>query len=178
MVLDHPQRRSSDARSGHRRRSPRSLGQAVTEFALLLPLLLAFLGLSIDFARVFPAWMTLESATRDAAESAATNATTSDGALTTARRVVCLQAHNLSGFAPSASAPPNDIEQCVAPNVSVTAFSLSTTAPGASTRYPIGTATVRVTLPFRTIFGYPIITQNGAWTITTVSSYSVVQGRK
>ena len=52
-----------------------SRGQSVAEFALLLPVLLAFLGMTIDFARVYQAWITLESATRDAAEYAATSGT-------------------------------------------------------------------------------------------------------
>lgn len=161
------------ARWRHRRR-----GQSLTEFALILPVLLAFLGLSIDFARVFQAWMTLEAATRDAAEAAATNATTSSEALTVARKTVCLQARSLPGFTPGSGTPPADVEQCAAPVVTVAAFSRSTTAPGATSRYPIGTATIRSTLPFTPFFSYPLITQNGAWTITTQASFSIVQNRQ
>jgi Flp pilus assembly protein TadG len=150
----------------------------VTEFALFLPLMLGFLGLTIDFARVFQVWMTLESATRDAAEAAATNATTSAAALSLARRTVCLQARTLPGFTPSASPSPDDINQCVAPNVTVPSFTLNTTAPGATSAYPIGSATVQTSVPFRTLFAYPFITQNGTWTVVTRGSFSVVQGRK
>lgn len=159
-------------------RRTRSRGQSVTEFALILPLMLGFLGLTIDFARVFQVWMTLESATRDAAEAAATTATTSASALSLARQTVCLQSRTLPGFQPSSSPAPNNINQCVAPNVSVSSFSVSSTAPGATVTYPIGSATVQVSVPFRTLFAYPFITQNGSWTVVTRGSFSVVQGRK
>ncbi len=156
----------------------RSRGQSVTEFALILPVMLAFLGLSIDFARVFNVWMTLESATRDAAEAAASQATTSASALTLARRTVCLQARTVPGFTPSASPSPGDVEQCTAPNVTVPSFTLSITAPGATSTYPIGSATVQTSVPFRTLFAYPFLTQNGTWTVVVRGSFSIVQGRQ
>ena len=43
-------------------------GQSVVEFAILLPLLVALVGLAIDVARVYEAWTGLEAGTRDAAE--------------------------------------------------------------------------------------------------------------
>ena len=149
----------------------------MTEFALLLPVLLGFLGLTIDFARVYQAWITLESATRDAAELAATTAASSATATTMARKTVCLQAQNVPGFTRSALASPSDIEQCTAPVVTVVTFNLSTTAPGASTPYPIGTATVESRLPFSPIVAWPFITQNGTWTIVTRATFSVAQNR-
>lgn len=161
-----------------RRRPDRSRGQSLAEFSLLLPVLLAFLGLTIDFARVFQAWITIESATRDAAELAATQATTSGTATTLAQKAVCLQAQNVPGFQRGAGASPADVEQCASPVVTVVSFSLSTTAAGASTLYPIGTATVEVRLPFAPMFPYPFITQNGSWTIVTRETFSIVQGRE
>lgn len=140
--------------------------------------MLGFLGLTIDFARVFQVWMTLESATRDAAEAAATSATTSSSAQSLARQTVCLQARTLPGFQPSSSPSPNDVNQCVAPNVTVPSFSVSTTAAGATSTYPIGSATVQTSVPFRTLFAYPFVTQNGTWTVVTRATFSVVQGRK
>jgi Flp pilus assembly protein TadG len=140
--------------------------------------MIAFLGMTLDFARVYQAWMTLESATRDAAEAAATSATTTSGALTIARRAVCLQSQELPGFARSGQASPNDIEQCTAPNVAVIAFNLSTTSAGASTRYPIGSVTIEGSLPFTPLFPYPFVTQNGTWTIVSRASFSIIQGRK
>src|SRR5262249_16681416 len=130
------------------RRHGRSRGQSVAEFALLLPVMLAFLGLTIDFARVFQAWITLESATRDAAEYAATTGTDSTDALTKAKRTICLQAQNIPGFQKSGLSSPNDVQQCLKPTVTVVSFGLSTTADGASSRYPIGSATINATIPF------------------------------
>ena len=52
-----------------RRRNPR--GQAMAEFAIILPILLALVGGGIDFARAFEGAMTLQSAARNAAEAAA-----------------------------------------------------------------------------------------------------------
>jgi Flp pilus assembly protein TadG len=164
---------SADSRKPARRR-----GQSLVEFAILLPLLLAFLGLTIDFARVFQAWITLESATRDAAEAAATSATSNGDALTLGQRTICLQAQNVPGFVPSSSPSPADVEQCTSPNVTVVSFDVSATAPGASDRYPIGSATIESRLEFRPLFAYPIITQDGAWMIITRSSFSIVQGRE
>ena len=39
------------------------------------------------------------------------------------------------------------------------------------------TVTVRATLPFRTFFGYPLFTQNGAWTLSSTQSFSILQHR-
>jgi hypothetical protein len=167
----HPVTSSPGRRGGSR-------GQSLAEFGLLLPLMLAFLGLTIDFARVFQAWIAVESATRDAAELAATSATSSAGALTLAQKTICLQARDIPGFRRSGSPAPADVEQCAAPNVSIVTFSLSTTAPGASSMHPIGTATVETRLPFSPLFAYPFITQNGVWTIVARESFSIVQGRE
>lgn len=171
--LHHPTPKRDSTRRTHRGR-----GQSIAEFAILLPILLAMVGLSIDFARVFQAWITIESATRDAAETAATNATGMGNALVLARKTVCVQSQTVPGFKRSSSASPADVEACEWPNVSVVAFNLSTTSAGASVRYPIGTATVQSTLDFRPFFEYPFITQDGAWTITTQTTFSIAQGRK
>jgi hypothetical protein len=159
------------------RRACRARGQSIAEFAILLPLLLAFVGLSIDFARVFQAWITLESATRDAAEAAATDSVDGANALVLARKTVCLQSQTIPGFQRSGAPSPGDVESCVWPNVSVVSFDRSPDAVGGSTLYPIGTATIRSQLEFRPLFAYPFITQNGAWTISTQSSFSIAQGR-
>jgi len=164
-----------------RRRTPRSRGQSVAEFALLLPVMLAFLGLTIDFARVFQTWITLESATRDAAEYAASSATDSADALTKAKQTICLQAQNIPGFQKSGLTPPNDVNQCLKPTVTVTSFTRVTdpaTADGASSTYPIGTATITTTVPFSPLFAYPFLTQNGTMTVSSQATFSVAQGRQ
>lgn len=163
-----------------RRRPSRSRGQSVTEFAIILPVMLAFLGLAIDFARVFQAWITLESATRDAAEAAATDTTVTNStqALDLAKRTVCLQAQNVPGFTRSGLTSPDDVELCTAPSVSVVSFSVDPAGSGASTEHPLGTASIQVSLPFRPLFAYPLITQNGTWTIITAGSFSILRGRE
>jgi hypothetical protein len=128
---------------------------------------------------VFQAWITLESATRDAAEAAATDrtVTTSNQALTVAKRTICLQATNLPGFTRSALASPDDVHQCTAPQVSVTTLTVDPGATGASSRNPLGTATIRAQLPFSPLLAYPFITNGGTWTITTESSFAILRGR-
>jgi len=152
----------------------------VTEFAIILPVMLAFLGMGIDFARVFQAWITLESATRDAAEAVATDTTvtTSTQALDRAKRTICLQAQNIPGYARSGLASPDDVELCTAPTVTVASFTVSPAADGASDEHPLGTASIQVSLPFRPLFAYPLITQNGTWTIVTSGTFSILRGRE
>ena len=162
-----------------RRRTRRGRGQSVAEFALLLPVMLAFLGLTIDFARVFQAWITLDSATRDAAEYAATNGTSSSDALTKAKQTICLQSQNIPGFQRSGLASPNDVNQCASPTVTVVSWSSSTSGTdGASSSYPVVTTTIRATVPFRMLFAYPFVTQNGSWTITSQATFSIAQNRQ
>jgi Flp pilus assembly protein TadG len=151
----------------------RKRGQSLVEFALILPILLTMVGAAIDLARLYQGWITLEGATRDAAEYAATKDATSTAALSDAKTIICTQAATLPGFAAPAGQPTN----CTSPAVSVTNFSVSTTATGASSTFPIASVTVTATLPFRTFFGYPLFTQNGAWTLTSTQSYSIIQGR-
>jgi Flp pilus assembly protein TadG len=161
----------------HRRTRRRPRGQSLAEFALILPLLLTFLGATVDFARLFHGWITLQSATRAAAEYAATNTANSTSALTEARKVVCVQTQNLPGFQAGAGSPPTSTETCTAPSVSIVSYTLSTTAAGASTRYPIATVSVRSSLPFTTLFPYPFLPK-GVWTLSSTQSYSIIQGRK
>ena len=153
-------------------RHRRIRGQSFAEFGLILPLLLGMAGATLDFARLFQAYITLESATRDAAEYAATKDVTATDASGTAQRIVCRQTAGLPGF--QAGAVPNS---CAAPNVSVLSYDLRSTGAGATAKYPVATVTVRSTLPFRTFFNYPMLTQNGVWSLSSTRTYSVVQNR-
>jgi Flp pilus assembly protein TadG len=137
--------------------------------------MLALLGGTVDIARVFQTWITLTGAVRDAAEVAALE-TTSGAASTAARRVVCLQAQGLQGFTRGVGTPPLDIEQCAWPQV-ITTWSSSTTAVGATTKYPIGTATVQASFDFEPLFDYPFITNDGTWNVQVSQIFTVVQGR-
>lgn len=55
-------------RPSHR---PRTAGQSLVEFALVVPILLVLFIAIADFGRIFAAMITLEAATRDAAEATA-----------------------------------------------------------------------------------------------------------
>lgn len=63
-----------------------SRGQAMVEFALILPVLVLLLVLAVDFGRVFYGWVALNNATRIAASSAAMNPDTWDGSGTVAAK--------------------------------------------------------------------------------------------
>ncbi len=54
-----------------RRRRPASRGQAMVEFALILPILVLLLLLAVDFGRVFFGWVAVNNASRIAANEAA-----------------------------------------------------------------------------------------------------------
>jgi Flp pilus assembly protein TadG len=150
------------------RRSSR--GQSLVELALILPFLLAFAGAATDFARGYQAWMTLESGVRNAAEFVATNSANATAAATDARRIVCLEATVIPGFTPGTGPSPN--ETCTAPVVTVPLFTLDVVAAGD----PRGTAHVRATVPFDTLFPYPFLPAGG-WTLSADATYSVLRGR-
>jgi Flp pilus assembly protein TadG len=141
----------------------RSAGQAITEFALVLPLILCLVGAGTDFARAYQQLIKLQTATRDAAEYIATNDKTAGAAATDAKAVVCAEFGQASN--------------CSDPSVTVTSFSLSTIATGATVTHPIATVTITASTSFRTLFPYPYLTNTGAMTLSKVSTYSVIQGR-
>jgi Flp pilus assembly protein TadG len=143
----------------------RQLGQSLTEFALLLPILIGLVGATLDFARVYEQRVRLESATRDAAEWAATNATSSAEAQDQARRVVCLQ------FQQPAS--------CTSPSVTIGGYSRSTTATGATSQFPLVTVTVSSTFSFQTILPYPFLSgaDPSSVPLAASSSFAILQGR-
>jgi uncharacterized membrane protein len=147
-------------------------GQAMAEFALILPILLALIGGAIDFARVYQASITIQSATRSAAETAATQSADQPTAESQARALVCAASAHLPGFVPG---PGGSIPNCVAPAVTVT-FARSITAPGASADYPLGTAQVRSSLDFSLLIPWPML-PGGTWSIGSTQSYSVLQER-
>ena len=156
----------------HRRTSRVSRGQALAEFALILPLLLGIVGAGIDFARAFQGAMTLQTASRNAAESAAFSATNPDEALATARAVVCTESQDLPGFVPG---PGGNVATCTSPSVTVT-YGSDASAPGANIKYPLVTATVTTSFDFSLMFPWPML-PNGAWNLGTTQSFSIMQGR-
>ncbi len=147
-------------------------GQAIAEFALLLPMILGLVGAGIDFSRGFAASMTLESAARNAAEAAAFDATTLDEARGIARSVLCTEAQQLPGFVPGSG---GDVATCTNPTLSVT-YVRDETAPGANQRYPLVTVTVAATIDFALAVPWPFIPHN-TWTLGSTQSFEILQGR-
>jgi Flp pilus assembly protein TadG len=161
--------------SRHLTRRRRIAGQALVEFAIILPILLTIFGAAVDMARLYGGWVTLEGATRDAAEQIASDTTvlTLAQAQTKAQQIVCTETSRLAGFV----APVGNPSACTSPTVVVTAWSSSPTAPGGTTVNPIVSTSVTVTFPFRTLFAYPLLTHSGAWTLSSNQSYAIAQGR-
>lgn len=157
------------------RECPRARGQSIAEFAVILPLLLALVGAVLDFARLFQAYNTLESATRNAAEYTATKSG-STTYLADAATIICRETVGLPGYVTSVSATGG----CTQPRIEAapsTSFTVSTTDPGASAAYPIVTIKLSTALAFRTLFPYPLLTRNGVWTLRSTQQFKTVQGR-
>lgn len=167
----HPFERDVPAR--RRRRPGAGRGQSLVEFALILPILLTLVGAAIDIARVYGGWVALEGATRDAAEQVATDSTvtTSSSALTKAKTILCTELSSSPGFV----APVGNPTACTSPSLTVS-WTNSTASPGTA-KNPLVTVTVSSTLPFRTLFAYPLFTQAGAWTLQSNQTYAILQGR-
>ena len=152
------------------RQAPR--GQALAEFALILPILLGIVGGGIDFARAFEGSMTLQTAARNAAEAAAYESTTLAQAQAKARAVVCTETQRLPGFQPGIGGA---IATCTNPTVSVT-YARDPLAPGANEKYPLVTVTVTTSMQFDLTVPWPML-PNGAWTLGTTESFAIMQGR-
>jgi Flp pilus assembly protein TadG len=162
---------------GHSDKNPRSRravrGQAIAEFALLLPLLVGLIGGAVDFARAYEGSMTLESATRNAAEAAAFEATTKAQAQIKAQEVVCTEAQRLPGFVAGSGGV---VATCTNPTVTVDEYVRDISSPGANERYPLVTVTVTTSLDFALIVPWPFL-PHGAWTLGTTQSFEIIQGR-
>jgi Flp pilus assembly protein TadG len=163
----HPRRKTRT------RGQRRSLGQSLVEFALILPIMLTLTGAAIDLSRVFGVWVTLESATRDAAEQVASDITVTTQAQADVRgkAILCSQLAGTVGFSAPAGAP----SACTSPTATVK-WIPQTSSPG-TTRNPMVTVTVTSSLQFRTLFPYPLFTQSGAWTLSSTQKYQILQGR-
>jgi Flp pilus assembly protein TadG len=111
---------------------------------MLLPILTALLGATVDLARLYEQRVKLEAATRSAAEWVAsdTAVTTSAQAATEAQALICAQ-FNLG-------------PTCTYPSVVVNTYTRSTSNPG-TPDFPQVTISLTATQPFSTLFPWPYI---------------------
>lgn len=167
-------------------RRRRIAGQSLVEFAILLPVFLALVGMTIDFARLYQSWVNLESATRDAAQYLATSNTDPTAADYTVPNVTAnatndgkakyvLDTATGTTFTRSNGAT---LGACAAPTLTtITAATDTSLASGGSATYPIQNVQVLACAPFRTLFAYPFLTTNGNWTLRSERTYKVIVGR-
>jgi TadE-like protein len=177
----------------------------MTEFALVAPVMLALMGIAVDGARLYFTWVSLESATRDAAQYVASDpgllvsggnyltgggyydpndATNYCGASwvtcttqpsTNAQTV--LQNETGKTFTKSAT-----LASCTASTPSPAVWAIlsapdTTTANGGSSSYPVAKAEVKACMPFRTLIAYPVISNNGTWVTRSDRTISTIVGR-
>jgi Flp pilus assembly protein TadG len=177
-------------------------GQGLVEFALILPIMVSLVGVSIDIARLYFAWIDVESATRHAAQWIATDPgyeTTGGYYDDSDSANYCGQPGVATGF-PCTEAPGTDaktvldrelkfaftkvtdVPTCATVTVptvyAVIQESPSTlNADGGSAAYPVATAKVITCLPFRSFFSYPLLTHDGVWPIAIERTFTIVVGR-
>lgn len=152
----------------------------------MLPALLLGMGLVIDFSRMYLVWVNLESGARDAAQYLATSAIddssgdyTVPGATANptndAKAIAILNAATNRTFGRSGSAA---LGACSAPMITTITRDLdTTTGSGGSAAYPVQQAEVLACIPFRTLFAYPLFTQNGDWILRSDRIYKTIVGR-
>lgn len=144
-----------------RARVHKSRGQALVEFALVLPVLLALLGASVDLARVYGAWVALEGATRNGALAAAHEVTVAD-----ARRAgvaaVCGETRSVPGYTGNGTT-------CSNPAVAVTWRSTGVPGGGAGR---IHRSSVTASLTFRTLVPWPLV--GSPITVRSRATYEVL----
>jgi Flp pilus assembly protein TadG len=165
-----------------RTRSRRQRGQSLVEFSVVLPVLLAIVGVVIDASRVYQAWTNLESATRDAAQYLATSDTdptsldhTTQGTNSDNKAIYLL--NEATGATFTRSPTQGTLTNCNQPQVTTTFTTDTSFESGGTAANPAGTARVKACLPFRTLFAYPFITTNGAWIVQSDRKYTILVGR-
>ena len=139
-------------------------GQSLVEFALVLPLFLAFLGIVADVARVYGDWLRLEAVTRASAELIASDPTYQFAS--NARPVV--EGKVCTAMTGSASCPV----VVRVPTVEL----VYTTMPGTSTA--IWRGSVATEYDFHSFLIYPFVTAltgSSKWTIRSSSSFEIIR---
>jgi Flp pilus assembly protein TadG len=135
-------------------------GQSVVEFALILPIMLTLFGGAVDFARVYSAFINLQSATRNAAEAVARDTTITDTATAVAKAqaLVCTEI----GVSP-----------CTGPKMPVATVP---SPPCGSSAGTLCVVTLKVVQPFDMLFPYPFMSPPGHWNLTSEITYSYIRG--
>jgi Flp pilus assembly protein TadG len=173
-------RRSRHARAGNQRMR----GQSVAEFALVGAVLLALVGVAVDFARLYQAWLNIESGTRDAAQYLATSNpdpldVNYSGTNPNEKAQYLLQLATGVTFSINAT-------QATCPDGRVTTTYTQSTAvtEGGSVAYPVGIGKVTSCMPFKTLFAYPILGADGDllllsgnWVLRSERTYRTLVGR-
>lgn len=157
-------------------------GQSLVEFAVILPILFALVGVVIDASRLYLAWSSLEAATRDAAQYLATSSSdayavdhTWAGADADTKAEYIVEKTTGHGFAISPTG--GTLADCSAGQVT-TVYSTNTRwQDGGSVANPLSTAKVMTCLPFKTLFSYPFFTTDGAWLLSSEREITVIVGR-
>jgi Flp pilus assembly protein TadG len=183
---------SARVTTGRLGRHRRSLGQSLAEFALILPVMLAFLGMGVDFARLFFAWIDLESATRDAAQYVASDPKLLQNG---SGYYDPNDAANFCSAYPCSSAPTTDAKtvldratgktftkssaqtDCSTPKVWATLASPDPAVlNGGSKTNPVAKAQVTACIPFRMFVSYPWL-RNSTWVVRTDRTVTTIVGR-
>jgi Flp pilus assembly protein TadG len=111
----------------------RGQGQSVVEFALVFPIMIVLMFAIVDFARVYTAMMSVESAAREAADfgtelgAAKWQTVVASDTVSKMKQRACVAASNLPDFA----ADPADPDGCVNPG-----FACTITAPDTGVATP------------------------------------------
>ena len=164
----------------------------MAEFALVLPIMLALLGMGVDYARLFFAWIDLESATRDAAQYVASDPNfLANGS----GYYDSNDSTNYCSSYPCSSAPTTDAKtvmdaatgktftksssqsSCSTPTVWATLASPDTSvASGGNSQYPVAKAQVTACFPFQMFVSWPWL-KNGTWIVRADRTISTIVGR-
>jgi len=186
------------------RRKARRRGQSLVEFAIVLPVLLALTGITIDASRVYFQWLDLESATRDAAQTVVSDPglIASGGTYLTGGGYYdpndtlnyCGLAFTTCTYAPSrdakvildtetkrtftTSATQTDAACKAGPLVWAVLQPPNTSSTvGGNPSYPVAKVRVTACLAFRTMFSYPLISDGGTWILRTDRTFTTIVGR-
>ena len=180
-MLGRVRSRETSRAVGGARRS-RERGQSIVEFSIVLPVLLAIVGIVIDASRVYQAWVNLESATRDAAQYLATSDVdpsspdyTTQGTNSDNKAIYIL--NEATGFTFTRSSTQGTLTDCSRAQVTTTYSTDTSFASGGSASNPVGKARVIACVPFKTLFSYPFLTNNGTWVVRSDRSYQILVGR-